>query len=271
MNSLIDIDKLERTSRRLSATELSEVFKYVKERVITQKSKPEKDQWEKYWEEMLNSGQDHPSFFLKKRFQNIYRLNGSFAEINGDTVCVSVLQEILSKINSLYLKDCDFLVEFGSGTGSNIKYISELNQNISSFGSDFSESSLGILKRKGLNSFFFDMKNPSLSSLPKIVQENLNRTAFLTSGSMEQLGDAWRNFVDFVLEVKPSKIINIEPIYEYYDDSEFDSLARQFHLNKKYFSGYVNFLKDKKIHLIEHRHKFGTLFDEGFNTIITSP
>lgn len=72
------------------------------------------------------------------------------------------------------------------------------------------------------------MKNPSLENLPKVVRENLSKTAFLTSGSMEQLGASWVNFINFARRTKPAKIISIEPIYEYYSDSEFDTLAKRF-------------------------------------------
>ena len=65
-----------------------------------------------------------------------------------------------------------------------------------------------------------------------------NNSGVCTCASLEQLGNNYHKFLDFLFEKKPKIIINMEPIIEFYDDTNLlDYLAIKYHNKIKYLNG----------------------------------
>lgn len=99
----------------------------------------------------------------------------------------------------------------------------------------------------------------------------------LTTCAMEQLGESWRPFLDNLLAVKPKRVVHIEPIFEKYaDDRGFDTVAREYHLERNYLRGYypeLLRLRDAgKINIVcDHRTGIGSRFHECYTVIAWEP
>lgn len=264
MNSLINIKNF----KEISGDRKKQIINFVRKSIAVV-NKPNKNQWDDYWGEIKTTTKKEATFFEKEGYPFIFRLNDKYVEIKDKNFAKKILRRIIRKLIKIYFQDAKYIVEFGSGTGSNLELIRSLGD-FKVYGSDFCANSIEILNKKNIKSFYFDMQNPDINQLPMEIRNNLSKSTFLTSGSMEQLDKKWRNFFSFVEACRPKRLINIEPIYEYYNDSVLGELAKEFHDKKRYFKGYLSLLKESKNDIIEHRHEFGTLFDEGFNVIVVN-
>ena len=145
------------------------------------------------------------------------------------------------------------------------------------YGFDFVQPSIDIVndlrEHRGLNAFgvAFNIMEPDF----KIdVEDN---SVIFTSGAIEQVASKFDKFINFILEKKPSLVVNIEPAYEVYNqDILFDYLAAKFHKKRGYTSGYLPRIKElekqNKVDILKiKRLNFGSLFMEGFTCIIWRP
>ena len=154
-----------------------------------------------------------------------------------------------------HLKDIENICEFGSGSGTNFYLINEILQNKSFILSDISVTSLKIieeLKRKlNRNNLIYsniDIEQDIDLQLP-------DNTAVITTSVLEQIGDNYKNFINFILKEKPQIVINVEPIVELLDSKNgFDNVMNLYCEKRKYLAGYLTELekleKQKKIKII---------------------
>ena len=102
-------------------------------------------------------------------------------------------------------------------------------------------------------------------------------SAVFTVAALEQIGDQWSGFLDYLLIEKPAIVLHLEPIEELYkDDNLVDYLALEFHRKRKYLSGYYTRLKELeaegKIEILDsHRTYVGNLNDESYSLIVWRP
>lgn len=154
-----------------------------------------------------------------------------------------------------HLKDIENICEFGSGSGANFYLINEILQNKNFILSDISVTSLKIieeLKRKlNRNNLIYsniDIEQDIDLQLP-------DNTAVITTSVLEQIGDNYKNFINFILKEKPQIVINVEPIVELLDSKNgFDNVMNLYCEKRKYLAGYLTELekleKQKKIKII---------------------
>jgi len=154
-----------------------------------------------------------------------------------------------------HLKDIENICEFGSGSGTNFYLINEILQNKNFILSDISVTSLKIieeLKRKlNRNNLIYsniDIEQDIDLQLP-------DNTAVITTSVLEQIGDNYKNFINFILKEKPQIVINVEPIVELLDSKNgFDNVMNLYCEKRKYLTGYLTELekleKQKKIKII---------------------
>ena len=154
-----------------------------------------------------------------------------------------------------HLKDIENICEFGSGSGTNFYLINEILQNKNFILSDISVTSLKIieeLKRKlNRNNLIYsniDIEQDIDLQLP-------DNTAVITTSVLEQVGDNYKNFINFILKEKPQIVINVEPIVELLDSKNgFDNVMNLYCEKRKYLAGYLTELekleKQKKIKII---------------------
>ena len=154
-----------------------------------------------------------------------------------------------------HLKDIENICEFGSGSGTNFYLINEILQNKNFILSDISVTSLKIieelkrkLNRNNLTHSNIDIEQDIDLQLP-------DNTAVITTSVLEQIGDNYKNFINFILKEKPQIVINVEPIVELLDSkSGFDNVMNLYCEKRKYLTGYLTELekleKQKKIKII---------------------
>ena len=154
-----------------------------------------------------------------------------------------------------HLKDIENICEFGSGSGANFYLINEILQDKNFILSDISVTSLKIieeLKRK-LNRNNLTYSNIDIEQ--DIDLQLPDNTAVITTSVLEQIGDNYKNFINFILKEKPQIVINVEPIVELLDSKNgFDNVMNLYCEKRKYLAGYLTELekleKQKKIKII---------------------
>lgn len=166
------------------------------------------------------------------------------------------------------------IYEFGTGTGRYLHLVAQLFPGRTLVGLDWSGASMAILgliaKATGENisGRQFDMLEPR-SDTPLEPGSGV-----FTVGSMEQLGDRFQPFLDFLLDGAPRLVAHFEPIVEFYrDDTLFDYLAILSHRHRNYLSGYYPALRslaaEGRIEVLEARRLYyGDLYNEGSSLIV---
>lgn len=264
---LIDIDQF--NFLPLSDEENEQVLEHIDTHISQVRGTPTQEQWSSAWGDIGDC--ESPTYY-KPRFSfgdyGVYRHRQKFVKYKYNKNIESVFHDmLLEKIQNKYLTDIDCVVEFGCGTGHNLKKIRERNPEISVFGSDWAGSSQEILNRNNIPSWNFDMTSKQ-GSLPSEVFEYQD-ICFLTVGSLEQVGSNWGNFLNFMLDVRPKRSIHIEPIVEFYDSkNEVDKLAIQYHIKRGYLNGFFNGVRELDELKFYQRIPFGNTYNEGFNIIV---
>jgi hypothetical protein len=275
-NFFIDLKKDNYIFNEPSLEEKEEACELILRKVSETKEKPNHFQWNDYWSEIKEKKSKIPSFFNKTSNQKInkfYRYNGSFIKSDHENLPAEVIHKIIEKtvkyISQKNKAEIDTIVEFGCGNGHNLQSIKKLKLAKNIYGCDFSKSAVEMVNGLGFESFEFDMTRPS-NYFFSDLNINADRSIFFTSGSLEQLGENWKPFFDFLKKSKVKYVFHIEPIKELYSKiKKIEKLALQFHNKKKYLDGYFSYLKKQKhFNLSYSKSDFGTLFDQGFNVLI---
>lgn len=267
MNTLIKLDDITNDYQYLNDEETTLVIDHIKDHIDHVKYKPNMDQWNSAWGDIGDC--DAPSY-LKPRFtiddQGVYRYNQKFIKSPYPNLESKFHDELLKRVQNMWLSDIDCVVEFGCGTGHNLQKIRHRDSFIKVYGSDWANSSQEILQNHNIPCWNFDMKT-CLTDLPKEILE-FNNVCFLTVGSLEQLGGEWEKFLDFMLEFKPKRSIHIEPIEEFYDkNNKIDALAYQYHKTRGYLTGFFNHIINLDQLKFYSRVLFGNTYNEGFNIL----
>lgn len=173
-----------------------------------------------------------------------------------------------------WFKPYDHIYEFGCGTGYNLVILARLFSEKILLGLDWAESSVKLVNtiasayKFNLNGRKFDCFDPDYDlNVP-------DNSLFITLNSIEQLGEGFQSFLEFMLEKRPTLIINSEPFIELYDESDLmDSLAARYHCKRNYLNGYLDALKtlekNNKIEILKiQRVHFGNIFHEGYSLVI---
>jgi len=193
-----------------------------------------------------------PKWFRKSAFVNIQNCLSL-----TETSYVDWEYQLITRQMLFYthLRDIENICEFGSGSGTNFYLINEILQNKNFILSDISVTSLKIieeLKRK-LNRNNLTYSNIDIEQ--DIDLQLPDNTAVITTSVLEQIGDNYKNFINFILKEKPQIVINVEPIVELLDSKNgFDNVMNLYCEKRKYLAGYLTELekleKQKKIKII---------------------
>lgn len=240
-----------------------------------------KQDWEKGWRENLNeyvqndfdSNSLIPKFVRQKEY---IRFQGNYispANPNFETAFVTVLRNFLFE---KYFKTFNDICEFGCGTGHNLIHLAKLWPEKKLYGLDWAESACELIdtiaqnKQLNLQSKKFDMFYPEWDKTLGPM------TAVFTIGAMEQLGTRFSNFVDFLISKEIGICVNIETIYEMYDqDSLFDLVAAKYLEKRNYLRGFYGHLKKmeskNKVRILEVRRTFGSFYHDGYSHIVWQP
>jgi hypothetical protein len=173
-----------------------------------------------------------------------------------------------------YLKDCSNIFEFGCGPAYHLIRLNQWNNKVKYHGADWTKSSQNIIKSinqkldLNINSSNFDFFNPDYSlDIPK-------DTGIYTVAALEQVGENFKDFINFLINKKPSICVHLEPIDELLDENNLiDNLTIKYFRKRNYLNGFLSFLeKLEKNNIIEivkkQRIYSGSYFIEGHSLIV---
>ena len=257
------------------------VLKTIDSGELIPSGKDRKKDWEKGWQENLNAFIANkydlstlaPKYISKypisRLFQNYIKPIDKNFELNFYTI-------FRHYIFQTYFKPYRNIFEFGCGSGYNLVIMNRLFPDKYINGLDWSENSvkiansLGICLNANIEGKLFDYYEPDYNLY--VPSDSL----FITLNSLEQLGNNYEPFLDFILEKKPALCINAEPILEMYnEDNLIDYLAIRYHKARNYLSGYYSALmhleSEGRIRIIKkQRVAIGNLYHEGYSFIVWS-
>jgi len=270
--------------RVLSASEQETVLRQVEETLETPlevAGQHRKDRWEQGGSENLSefiaSGHDLDALVPKfVRPNQIVRLNGNYVEPSDphfETGFVTVLRQWLF---STWFEHLDDVYEFGCGTAHNLVALARLFPEKSLHGLDWAPASRLIIEelveRHGLDisAREFDLFSPDSG------YHLTPGSGVFTVGTMEQLGQRFGPFLDYLLAESPAVCINVETLYELYDQSEpFDDVAARYLRRRGYLRGYLAELQrlagQGRIEILSIRRTFGSLHHDGYSFVVWRP
>ena len=216
-----------------------------------------------------------PGYFEKSK---IIRWKQCWIKPNDSRLEQKLLAVLVDSLLVKFTNNTDSIYEFGCGTGHHLFRIRSLFPEKKLIGLDWAKSSQELIlsyansrndnKLFGLN---FDFFNPDLNL-------EINKSSlFLTVASLEQTYENFTRFVDFILDVKPRIVINIEPMEEFLNpDNLMDFLSLKYFSKRRYLKKYFSYLLDLesqgKIIIHDTRRSYlGSFFIEGYSIVVWSP
>jgi hypothetical protein len=240
------------------------------------------EQWEKGWgqnlDELVEKNQVEaisPHYFGK---YDILRINQKFIRPISKNFEKYSLSVILDWLADKYMREAGAIYEFGCGTGHHLLNIRKINPEANICGLDWATSSQKIIEKLAVDlpdiKLFakqFDFFDPDKDF--KLENDSI----VYTVAALEQTGDRFGNFIDYLLENKPKLCVHIEPIGEMLDSNNLlDFLSIEYFKKRKYLNGFVDYLhkleKENKIKIIkEQRSYIGSLYIDGYSVVVWSP
>lgn len=293
LNSRVKIDerrgvKLEDVRlTRVSEKDFSSLQKHMERELskeLTQSGPHRREAWDSGWAKNLRdfnkSGHEDsliPGYFEKSSFVRLsdvmYRTTSGKTEA---TLLAFLVNLIVAKCKDSY--GFTDIHEFGCGTGVHVCRLAKIYQDSNVVGYDWAKSSQELIEAasrlqelNNLRAQNFDFFAPSKETFLKPTD------LILTVAALEQTGADFLPFTKFILENKPGLIINIEPMSELLDTSNFlGAFSSQYFLKRNYLRGYFDYLVELEesgiIEILESgRSTIGSLFIEGYSFVVWRP
>lgn len=273
----VEIDKQERDNLILK------IIKTLLSDEVVEAGEQRIEEWESGWGENLrelDSIKDLSDKIIPKYFNkyNVVRWNNRFIQPITDKFEKNSLSVILDWLFDKYLRNASQIYEFGCGTGHNLFRARSVNPTAKLWGLDWTIASQKIIKKiaamgvdKNIDAHNFDYFKPDYAF--KLAPDSI----VFTVASLEQIGDKWSPFVDYLIENKPALCIHVEPIAELLDQNILlDFLSVEYFKKRNYLSGFLSGLRNleaagKLKILNEQRTYIGSLFIEGYSVVIWKP
>jgi len=270
----------------LSDTEREEtllrVFKTIESDSLSVVGAERQPVWEKGWSENLQSFLEKngdidelvPRYYHPGQVLRIYRNYVTTSDPHFEFNFFKVFRRWIFR---KYLKDADSIYEFGCGPGHNLAALAEIYPEKSLHGLDWARASRDLVNKiaevhkYNITGHLFDMFSPDDSlEIPA-------NSAALTFGGLEQLGQNYESFLQFLLKKSPSLCVNVEPLVELYDENRLlDYLAIKYQEKRKYLKGYLNRLRQLEtegaIEILQaQRMLFGNVHYDGWSFVVWRP
>ncbi len=273
--------------RSLGATAEAEIAarveKTIRDESLRRSGEDNPTVWVRGWGEVAEQLKDkqitrdalRPQYF---RGEPICRLFGHYIEPVAPEFEYDVGLALRRIIFDEFLGGASTIAELGCGTGINVLLLSELFPEAHLIGADWAPVCADILGRlarqtgKRIEGDIFNMLTATGWQGPSEPG-----CAFLTVHAMEQLGETWKAFCDFMIASRPRLCLHIEPLFEHYDaSSSFDDRARRYHLKRGYLRGFLphvhELCRNGKGELIASRRvAFGGLYHEAYSILAWRP
>jgi hypothetical protein len=199
-----------------------------------------------------------PKYFRPSKYLR-FKKNIIITENNNIEYDLFYLSRLLL-FNKL-LGSFEHIHEYGCGSCDNLYMLSDMFPAMNLVGFDWSQASVdiaNILNKKGgknIKGNVFNMQNPDFTGQAQ------SGTAVITIHAMEQLGNSFDSFLQYLINLKPDLIVNYEPIIELYDEENLlDYLALNYSKKRGYLNGYLNKLRELEreniIEIIEEKRPY---------------
>jgi SAM-dependent methyltransferase len=243
-------------------------------RTVSENSKAFEVGWEENYRECLAEGVSWRS--LKPKYVKPYRTlrgPGGYIAPEDPYLLDRLYTVFILQSAHLYFAAAANIYEFGCGSGQYLYLLAGEYPDKSFTGLDWVDSSMKIVdligrERKNVRGCKFDMLHPT----PDVVLEP--GSGVLTVGALEQLGENYQPFLEYLIDQKPFIVVHHEPIVEFYDvDSVYDTLAKEYHRKRGYLDGYYNALtslEEQGIVTIVHKRRipFGDPYHESGSLLV---
>ena len=277
------IDEYDFAYYEFSKEEEEEIIRNVEQHLgkedIVKAGKHRKDQWEKGWEENLNNLDSKEEEIIPKYFakHDILRWKQKFIKPLKKNFELNSLYVIQDWLFDKYMRNVVTIYEFGCGTGHNLLHAREINPDAEMWGLDWTKSSQEIIKKLSQQNskYRFTSKNLDYCN----PEEDFNwkdDSVVFTVASLEQIGNDFKKFTDYLLKQNVGLCIHIEPIIELLDEkNEIDNLSIKYIKKRNYLNGYLEYLRslenkgELKI-LKAQRSYIGSMFIDGYSVIVWS-
>jgi len=238
-------------------------------------------EWEKGWSENLElfkTTKDINLLIPKYHGKNkLVRWNGDIIKPLVDNFDYKIHICFVDAILEHYIKnDITDVYEFGCGPAYHLIRLSQKNKwNL--HGSDWTKASQELIKEinnnlnlniDGFNFNFFE---------PNYEIDFSKNSAIYTVAALEQIGNNYEAFVDFLIKKSPDICIHMEPIEELLDETRLiDFLSIKYFRKRNYLQKFLPYLeqleKEGKIEILKKQRIYtGSFFIEGHSLIVWKP
>ena len=238
--------------------------------------------WRDAWQDQLDRFEQsnytleslNPNFVAGS---SILRWQGSYIEARTARFELLFLQILRDWLFHTYLADVDRLYEFGSGSAFNVAAYAQLFPNVPIVALDWAPAAVRIAdllhEKRGMNirGERFDFFAPA-----RVIPLGTD-SGVLTMCALEQTGERFGKFLEYLVAEKPRRVVHVEPVFELYDpSSSHDRLAIEYHTQRKYLKGLLPALQrlaEEGVIRIPsvRRLRFGSRFHECFTIIVWEP
>jgi len=257
-----------------------ELIKRIDAEIFTKSGEGKKEKWEKGWGEIqdnfIESGYDKaalaPQYF---RSGSPIRLFGDYVRSVDDNFEKNFVDLIRAFVFDSFLKDKDNIYEFGCGSCANLLSFCEMAPEKSYYGVDWvrqPQAIINLIRDKfhyDIHGGIFDMFYPDNDFL---VQDG---GVSFTLGALEQLGNRYGDFLQFLLDKPFSRHVHVNSMLEFYDtDTNLtDYIICKLENNRNYLKGFFTKLmrmeKEKIIKIIKMvRVPCGSLLGDGYSITV---
>ena len=238
--------------------------------------------WEKGWQENYENYKQSKNLsdVVPKYFNKIplIRWKQEWIQPNSPTMEYDMLGLIVNFITDSYLEDFSNVYEFGCGTGHNLLRIRNRMPDVNLIGLDWATSSQALIRQVAVD-----------TSDPKFTGENFDyfkpnrdlkirdNSAVITVASLEQTGSKFNEFIDYLVEQKPSLVIHIEPMWEPLDETNLlDYLSIKYFEKRNYLNGlqkYIEHLENQgKAEIVKKDRTYvGSFYIDGYSLLVWKP
>lgn len=257
------------------------ILKRLAERGVLRNTQENIQAFETGWDENMRLCQERgvSAETLKPKYVKPHaciRYRGAYVAPKNPYLANDLLSIAVGHYFQKYFADIAEVYEFGCGTGRFLFDLSELFPSKRLVGLDWTFSSQKILHLiaqtgRQISGLRFDMLEPS----PAV--HLAAGAGVVTIGAMEQLGNRFGPFLDYILSNNPAIVVHLEPINDFYsEDSIFDYMANLYHRQRNYLSGYLAELrgleKAGRIEILEARRLFfGDPYHESSSCLVWKP
>lgn len=225
-------------------------------------------EWEAGWAEALDDRQSIPRYHGKHKLlhweQRIVRPLIPYLDYYMH--CMVVDWAVAT-----YLGHMDTIYDFGCGTADHLLRARRYT-GARLVGLDWAKASQDIISEiGGIEGRNFNFYEPDYSlDFPP-------NSGVLTIAALEQVGERFEPFLQFLLEKRPAICVHVEPIDELMDQGNLIDMLSVWYCHKRnYLRGFLTRLRqlqdqDKVDILLERRTHIGSYFIEGHSLVVWAP